>query len=109
MEQIRESQITPNRDLQPNPYVAPPRDLRLNTDGKDVLANIRPAVQENVGHSDTTSAGSDEGVGSIPLPPGINYGDGLNDAVQLPAVPHIISVKEQIVNIHDDGTITIDV
>lgn len=102
MEQIRESQIIPTRVVQPNPYAAPPRDYRLHTDGADALAHVKPIIQE------TVVPGNSGNSGTI-TPPNINYGDVINDAAQRPAVPHIISIKQQVVNIHDDGTITIDV
>jgi len=96
MEQIRESQIIPTSKVAPNPYVSPPRDYRLNTDSIDILDTLKPVIQETLVSDDTNTSGA-------------NYGDAVNDAAQLPAVPHIISIKEQIVNVHDDGTTTIDV
>jgi hypothetical protein len=100
MEQIRATQIIPVRELNQNPYVAPPKDLSLNTkevNGTSIpKASIDVATQTGVDHDPVLNPG------------GLNYGDALNDAAQPPTVPHIISVKEQIVNMHDDGTSTID-
>lgn len=102
MEQIRATQIIPVRELEQNPYVPPPRDLKLNTKEpsgaipKNNLAVPLNAEGENIASAQSPAGSSD-------------YGDGLNDAAQPPAVPHIISVKQQIVNMHEDGTATIDV
>lgn len=100
MEQIRATQIIPVRELNQNPYVAPPKDLELNT--KEANGTAIPKASIDVP--------ADSGVDIAPVlnPGGLNYGDALNDAAQPPAVPHIISIKEQIVNMHDDGTSTID-
>jgi hypothetical protein len=100
MEQIRATQIIPVRELNQNPYVAPPKDLELNT--KEANGTAVPKTSIDV----PTNSGVD--IEPVLNPGGLNYGDALNDAAQLPAVPHIISVKGQIVNMHDDGTSTID-
>jgi hypothetical protein len=100
MEQIRATQIIPIRELNQNPYVAPPKDLELNT--KEANGTAVPKASISV--PSNTGVDYDPGLN----PGGVNYGDALNDAAQPPAVPHIIGVKEQIINIHDDGTSTID-
>jgi hypothetical protein len=103
MSQIRESQIIPSRELEQNPYVSPPRDLALNT----VQSNGQTPSKANTSVPiDTTPRGED--ISQVVNPGGIDYGIGHNDAVQPPSTPHIISVKQQIVNMHDDGTVTID-
>lgn len=103
MAQIRATQIIPVRELEQNPYVSPPRDLALNT--KEGNGTAAPKTSLTV-----PLAPAGENIAPVVTPGGLNnYGEGLNDAAQPPAVPHIISVKQQIVNIHDDGTSTIDV
>jgi len=100
MEQIRATQIIPVRELSQNPFVAPPKDLELNT--KESNGTVVPKA--------SISVPINTGIDYDPVlnPGGLSYGDGLNDAAQPPAVPHIIGIKEQIVNMHDDGTSTID-
>lgn len=100
MEQIRATQIIPVRELDQNPYVAPPKDLELNTK----QANGTAVPKASIAVPETSGVDYDP----VLNPGGLNYGDGLNDAAQPPAVPHIIGVKAQIVNMHDDGTSTID-
>jgi hypothetical protein len=100
MEQIRATQIIPVRELSQNPFVAPPKDLELNT--KESNGTVVPKASISV----PTNTGID--YDPVLNPGGLSYGDGLNDAAQPPAVPHIIGIKEQIVNMHDDGTSTID-
>jgi hypothetical protein len=100
MEQIRATQIIPIRELSQNPYVAPPKDLELNTKEANGTTVSKTTIDapSNIGTS----------VAPVLNPGGANYGDSLNDAAQLPAVPHIINIKQQIINMHDDGTSTID-
>jgi hypothetical protein len=100
MEQIRATQIIPVRELSQNPYVAPPKDLELNT--KEANGTAVPKASIEV----PTNTGVDHD--PVLNPGGLNYGDSLNDAAQPPAVPHIINIKEQIINMHDDGTSTVD-
>lgn len=94
MDQIRENQIIPSRQLEQNPDVAPPKDFYLNVMEPQVVSSPQ---------STNNSPNIDQGL------TGNNYGDQFNDSVQLPATPAIISIKEQIVNIHEDGTASIDV
>lgn len=101
MEQIRANQIIPERELDQNPYVAPPRDFNINT------KESKGTTTQRTTPINTTPTGTDISQG---IDPGkIDYGDKLGDAAQYPPVPHIINVKEQIVNMHDDGSFTIDV
>lgn len=97
MDQIRADQIIQATDKEQNKYFAPPRDLVVST--KEAVESS-PVAKEQ----EDVSAGV-----STPPTGGSDYGENLNDAVQPPATPAILGVKEQRVNIADDGTITIDV
>jgi hypothetical protein len=102
MEQIKANQIIPARELEQNPFVAPPRDFNLNTTAANGTAEQRSKLSIPTGVSgEDISQGIDPGK--------IDYGNQLGDAAQYPPVPHIKSIKEQIVNMHDDGSFTIDV
>lgn len=97
MEQIRADQIISVAEKEQNRYFTPPRDLIIST---QPAPDITPKATEE---SDFSAGVSTSSAG------GTNYGDSLNDTVQNPPTPAIKGVKSQIVNIADDGTITIDV
>lgn len=99
MNQIRSTQIIPIKEISQNPFVAPPRDLTLNTKESNGNTTTAPNLVELL-----RTASRAEGVASHAL----DYGAALNDATAPPGVPAIIGVKKQSVNMHDDGTSTID-
>lgn len=97
MEQVRADQIIPVTEKDQNRFFAPPRDLVISTKEAPEKTKISTEQEDVSGGISTPSTG------------GTDYGDNLNDTVQLPATPAIKGVKSQIVNIADDGTVTIDI
>jgi len=96
MDQVRSDQIISVAEKEQNRYFAPPRDLIIST---QPAPEIVPKSKDAAETAPTTTQ---------PSTGGTNYGDNLNDTVQNPPTPAIKSVKSQIVNIADDGTVTVD-
>lgn len=99
MDQIRENKIISPGEVEQNPFFAPPRDLIISTKESTAARNAGTSSQTTIQEQDAFIVGAGA----------IDYGQGSNDAAQSPSTPAIIGIKEQIVNIGDDGKATIDV
>lgn len=99
MDQIRENKIIGSEEVEQNPFFAPPRDLIISTKEFTNAGKASISSQTTVQEQDTFTIGAGA----------LDYGQGSNDAAQAPSTPAIMGIKEQIVNIGDDGKATIDV